>query len=111
MVASSGQQNVPGECDENSATRQPPTADWRLAQMSANLTVQMMNLSTNAFELVVIVRFERRAALVLQLAHLRLDRRLVDPGRLVVPVRLDAERLAQSRQQVLLVHLRVALHR
>src|SRR5262249_13064269 len=63
-----------------------------------------------ALERVVIVRVERLVPLPAQIAHLRLDRRLVDARDGMVLVRLDAERLAQRGQQMILVHLRVALH-
>src|SRR5262249_7059844 len=73
--------------------------------------VERVDVPPNAFQLRAVVRLDRSIAILLQLAHLRLDRRLVDAGDIVVLVRLDPECLRERRQQVLLVHLRVALHR
>jgi hypothetical protein len=47
----------------------------------------------------------------LDLAHLALDRRLLCDDRRMMLVTLDTERFAQRRQQMVFVHLRVALHR
>src|SRR5437773_11471864 len=68
-----------------------------------------MDLAADALERVVVVRLERLSALLLQVADLRFDRRLVDASRCVVLARVDAERFAKSRQQMVLVQLRVAL--
>ena len=69
-----------------------------------------MELAPRAFERLVIVRLERRLALLFERAHLCLDGRLVDADDEVVLVDIDAERLAQGRQQMVFVHLRIALH-
>src|ERR1043166_5997333 len=68
-----------------------------------------MELPPYVLECVMIVRFERLAALRFELANLRLDRGLVDAGGFMMLARIDAERLAKRGQQVLFVQLRVAL--
>src|SRR5438093_7250666 len=68
-----------------------------------------MKLPPYVLECVMIVRFERLAALRFELANLRLDRGLVDAGGFMMLARIDAERLAERGQQMLFVQLRVAL--
>src|SRR5262245_2925412 len=80
-----------------------------LEGVRANLPVVVMELTASALERIVIVRFERGIALLPELAHLRFDRRLVDAGHRVMLVGLDAERLAERGQQMVLVQLRIAL--
>ena len=63
------------------------------------------------FKLSLIVSLERRVPLLLESAHLGLDRRLVDTLHIVMLVCLDAQGFAQRRQQMFLVHLRKALDR
>src|SRR5260221_14788641 len=85
---------------------------WLLrSNVRADLPVEAMNLTPQALQHVAIVRRDRGVALFLQRLHLRLDRRLVDADDGVMLVRVNAERLAQRREQVLLVQLRVALDR
>ena len=62
--------------------------------MRADLVVEPVDLAAQALELRVILRLECRRPLLLQLAHLRFDGRLVDARNSVVLVDVDAERLA-----------------
>ena len=84
---------------------------WLSSNMCANLPVQSMNLTAKALQQLMIVRFAGAIALFLELAHLRLDRGFVDSDDDEMLVRVDSERLAQRGQQVVLVHLRIPLHR
>jgi hypothetical protein len=77
----------------------------------AHLVIQMVDLPPDRFQAQMIVHVERVVALRFQRAQLRLDRRLVDSVHLVVHARLDPQRPAERRQQVILVHLRGSLDR
>src|SRR6266851_5349479 len=94
---------------EDRPYRQLAGTSGDVGDVGANLTVQAVNLAPQAFGRSGIVRGERRVLLLFQLAHLGLDRRLVDADHDVMLVRVDAERFAERRQQMLFVHLRIAL--
>src|SRR5262245_54939248 len=68
-----------------------------------------MQLPADRLEFHRVVRGERGLPLILELTHRRYDGRLVDPRDVVMLV--DAERLREGREQMFLVHLRVALDR
>ena len=70
----------------------------------------MMIFAANRVECIVIAGADRFLPLGAQLAHPRARRDLDIAVRGVMLVRVDAERLAQRGQQMVLVHLRVALH-
>jgi hypothetical protein len=76
--------------------------------MRANLVIQMMQLSPNSLQSVAIVRLARCVTLSLKFVHLRLERGFVDANDDGVLMGVDAERLAERRQQMILVHLRRA---
>src|SRR5262249_21010445 len=78
-------------------------------EMGSDLAVEVMDMPAEVVQRRVIVGLERRVALFLELADLRLDRRLVDADRRVMVAGVDAERAADCREQMMLVHLRVAL--
>src|SRR5438046_3666225 len=71
----------------------------------------MVDVVERDLQLAAILRSERLVALFLPLADLGFDRGLVDALDLVVHVHVDAERLAERGEQMVLVQLRVALHR
>ncbi|MNC88257.1 hypothetical protein D3C83_40560 [compost metagenome] len=72
--------------------------------------VQAVMLAAQPVQRFVIVRIARLFCCGLELAHLRLDQALLGGHSGMMLVRLDAKGLAQRRQQVLLVELRVTLH-
>src|SRR5882672_6466876 len=76
---------------------------------SASLLVLHHRLAQRVLEVVDVV--ERVVALLLPLVDLHLGRGLVDALHFVVHVHVDVERLAQRREQVVLVELGVALYR
>jgi len=69
-----------------------------------------MNRASHHFELRMIVRFDGGGAFAFQLANARFDGTFVDSDHVVMCV-LDAECFREGADEVLLVHLRVALHR
>src|SRR2546427_5468038 len=71
----------------------------------------MVDVVERDLQLAAILRGERLVALFLPLADLGLDRGLVDALDFVVHVHVDVERLAERSEQMVLVQLRVALHR
>jgi hypothetical protein len=77
----------------------------------SQLMVQMMNVAPNGLELRMIARLARRIPLAFQLADFRFDPCLVDADDSVMFPSVDAQGLANRRKQVILVHLRIALHR
>src|SRR3954466_1199484 len=91
-------------CWENTAADR---SDHRLAQA----VLQMVNMVERDLQLLAVLRGKRVVPLLLPLADLRLHRGLVDALHLVVNVHVDVERLADRLEQVVLVHLRRALHR
>src|SRR4029078_2132482 len=92
--------------------RAPLSASLRGAQnVAADLAVERVQLPAPRLQRPTILRLDRRVALLPQLAHLRLDRRLVDADDGAVLVRIDAERTAERRPQIVLVHLREGLDR
>src|SRR2546426_6925736 len=69
-----------------------------------------MYLTADHLELDMVVGCQGFVSLLLKLPDLDLDGRLVDARNLVVLMCIDAEGLAESDQQITLVHLRMALH-
>src|SRR2546426_11301435 len=71
----------------------------------------MVDMVERDLQLAPSLRGYRLAALFLPLADLGLDRGLVDALDFVVHVHVDVERLAERSEQMVLIQLRVALHR
>src|SRR5204863_4173396 len=91
--------------------REPSLACGRaLYHGLAQLVLEMVDVVEGDLQLAAILCGERLVALFLPLADLGLDRGLVDALHLVVHVHVDVERLADRREQMVLVQLRVALH-
>src|SRR5262249_9828025 len=79
-------------------------------EVGADLAVERVNVPPDTLQLPAVVRLDRGVALLLELADLRLDRRLVGYNRLVLLLGLVAERLAERRKQMIFVHLHRALN-
>src|ERR1700730_17400358 len=79
-------------------------------KVRADLAIQMVQVPPQALEALGVVRLDGRRAMLLELLHLRLDSDFVDAFDVVMHMRVDAERLAQGGQQMLLVQLREAFH-
>ena len=73
--------------------------------------LEVVDVVERDLELRPILGRESLVALFLPLADLRLDRGLVHTLHLVVHVHVDVERLADRREQMVLVQLRIALYR
>jgi hypothetical protein len=72
---------------------------------------QVVYLPANGFQLLAIVRRNGGIALFFQFLDLAFDLRFINAADFVMGMHIDVERLAKSHQKVLLVHLRIALHR
>src|SRR6185436_2392160 len=82
----------------------------RLNCSVVNLTLQTMNCAAHDFQLRVIVGLDGCCTLCLQFTNARLDGALVDPDDRVMFV-LNAQCLRQLPDEMLFVHLGVALNR
>src|SRR5262249_32379172 len=80
-------------------------------EVCADAMSQVVQLAAELLQTCRVVRLERLGALLPQLAHASLESSLVEARCcVVVRVRVDAEGAADRGNQMLLVHLRIALY-
>jgi len=77
----------------------------------ADLVLELLDVVAETLELVGLFRLDDAGPLLLESSNLRFELALVEPHHVMVGPGVDAEGRAEAEQDLLLVHLGVALHR